>query len=113
MEDTHAGLGRALAAARRDREAIVELEWALPRLERRPKGSAGPLQRTRLALADVLWRRAQGPDRGHARFLAETARDEERNRRASLHASDPLGVWEILLSEHLLADIETWLKAHK
>src|SRR5262249_15871236 len=104
---------RALAAAKRDREAIVELEWVLPQLEVKPKDPLSPLPRARLALADALWRRAHEDDRVQARILAKKAREGERDMRASVSSSDPLAAWVSLLTEHVLADIETWLKAHK
>jgi hypothetical protein len=101
------GLGRALAAAQQDAEAISELEWVLPRLESLPVPRG--LGTTRFALAEVLWRRNGRYDRARARLLAIAAREFAVAQKVALKDSDALNK-EI---DEVIARIDRWLSKHR
>jgi serine/threonine protein kinase/tetratricopeptide (TPR) repeat protein len=106
-----AGLGRALATAQQDTEAITELEWALPRLE-----SMAIPQRvgtTRFALAEALWRRNGHNDRARARVLAIAAREFEVAQKAALKDSDPLRAFAAKEVDEVIARIDGWVSTHQ
>ena len=102
-----AGLGRALAAAQQDAEAITELEWVLPRLESQPVPRG--LGTARLALAEALWRRNGRHDRARARLLAIAAREFVVAQKAALKDSDALNK-EV---DEVIARIDRWLSKHR
>jgi tetratricopeptide (TPR) repeat protein len=79
---SRAGLGRALVGAGSIPEAVVELEWALPRLDALdPPANVGT---SHLALAEALWRRNRKDDRDRARAAALATRDDAIARRDKL-----------------------------
>ena len=106
-----AGLGRALAAAQQDAEAIAELEWALPRLESLavPRGVGN----SRFALAEALWRRNGPNDRAHARVLAIDAREFQVAQKAALKDSDALRAIKAKELDEVIARIDGWVSTHR
>ena len=106
-----AGLGRALAAAQQDAEALTELEWALPRLESLPVPRG--LGTTRLALAEALWRRNGRNDRARARLLAITAREFMVAQKAALKDSDALRAIQARELDEVIARIDRWASKHR
>lgn len=106
-----AGLGRALAEAQQDAEAIAELEWALPRLESLPVPRA--LGTTRFALAEALWRRNGRNDRARARLLAIAAREFMVAQKAALKDSDALRGVEAKEIDEVIARIDRWVSKHR
>ncbi len=107
-----AGLGRALAAAQQDAEAITELEWALPRLESQAVPPAG-LGISRFALAEALWRRNGPNDRVRARVLAITAREFEVAQKAALKDSDVYRAFKAKEIDEVIARIDRWVSTHQ
>ena len=105
-----AGLGRALAAAQQDTEAITELEWALPRLESMPVPQR--VGTARFALAEALWRRNHASDRERARVLAVAAREFEVAQKAALKDSDPLRAIKVKELDEVIARIDRWASTH-
>ncbi|MBA2542464.1 MAG: protein kinase, partial [Deltaproteobacteria bacterium] len=71
---SRAGLGRSLLATGQIAPAIVELEWALPRLEVLQPARPSSLASIRIALAQALWERNGSSDRVRAKGLAAVAR---------------------------------------
>jgi serine/threonine protein kinase len=106
-----AGLGRALAEAQQDAEAIAELEWALPRLESLPVPRA--LGTTRFALAEALWRRNGSNDRARARLLAIAAREFAVAQKAALKDSDALRAIQTKEIDEVIARIDRWVSKHR
>jgi eukaryotic-like serine/threonine-protein kinase len=106
-----AGLGRALAAAQQDAEAITELEWALPRLESLPvpRGVAT----ARFALAEALWRRNGRHDRARARLLAIAAREFLVDQKGALKDSDALRAIQAREIDEVIAGIDRWRSKHR
>jgi serine/threonine protein kinase/predicted negative regulator of RcsB-dependent stress response len=108
------GLGRALAAAQQDAEAITELEWALPRLESLPVPRG--VSTTRFALAEALWRRNGRNDRARARVLAIAAREFAIAQQVALkdsEDSDALRAIQAKEIDELIARIDRWLSKHR
>lgn len=106
-----AGLGRALAEAQQDAEAIAELEWALPRLESLPVPRA--VGTTRFALAEALWRRNGRNDRARARLLAIAAREFLVAQKAALNDSDALRGVQAKEIDEVIARIDRWGSKHR
>ena len=102
-----AGLGRALAAAKQDEEAITELEWALPRLESLPVPRG--VGTVRFALAEALWRRNGRNDRARARLLAIAGREFLIAQKAALKDSDP----QVKEIDEQIARIDAWASTHR
>jgi hypothetical protein len=105
-----AGLGRALAAAQQDAEAITELEWALPRLESlpshaesAPRGSRSP-RRCGVAMAATMAR---------ARVLAFAARESVVAQKAALKDSDALRAIKAKDLDEVIARIDSWVSKHR
>ena len=105
-----AGLGRALAAAEQDAEAITELEWALPRLETLPVPRG--VGATRFALAEALWRRNGRNDRARARLLAIAAREFLIAQKVALNDSDALRAIQAKEFDEVIARIDRWVSKH-
>jgi eukaryotic-like serine/threonine-protein kinase len=106
-----AGLGRALAAAQKDAEAITELEWALPRLESLPVPRG--VGTTRFALAEALWRRNGRNDRARARPLAIAAREFLVAQKAALTDPDALRAIQAKELDEVVARIDRWVSKHR
>lgn len=106
-----AGLGRALAAAQQDAEAITELEWAQPRLESLPVPREVGV--ARFALAEALWRRNGRNDRARARLLAIAAREFEVARKAALKDSDVYRAIHAKDIDEVIARIDRWVSTHQ
>jgi len=113
-----AGLGRALAAAHQDAEAIVELEWALHRLEALPP-PRNQVSRVQFALAEALWRRNGSHDREYARLLAVSARESAIARRATLATGPSASLTDVerkdvaRIIDRLLVRIGAWQSTHR
>ena len=109
-----AGLGRALVGDGQLEKGITELEWALPRLEVMDDPPRDTLARTRLALADALWRRGSANDRERARVTARSAQEMARTQHASV-AADTSGLGPHLraAADRLVATVDGWLAAHR
>ena len=106
-----AGLGRALAAAQQDAEAITELEWALPRLESLPVPRG--VGTARLALAEALWRRNGRNDRARARVLAIAAREFLVAQKAELKDPEALRAIEAKEIDEVIARIDSSVSKHQ
>jgi serine/threonine protein kinase/predicted negative regulator of RcsB-dependent stress response len=109
-----AGLGRALAAAQQDTEAITELEWAVPRLESLPVPRG--LSTTRFALAEALWRRNGRYDRPRARLLAVAAREFAIAQNVALKDSDDPDALRAIQAKEIdevIARIDRWLSRRR
>jgi len=106
-----AGLGRALAAAQQDAEAITELEWALPRLESLPEPHG--VGATRFALAEALWRRNGRNDRARAHVLAITGREFLVAQKAGLKGSAALRASQTKELDEVIARIDLWVSQRR
>ncbi|HET9483727.1 MAG TPA: tetratricopeptide repeat protein, partial [Xanthomonadales bacterium] len=107
------GIGRALVELGNVDDAIAELEWALPRLEARPKPARQAIGNTRLALARILWQRARPGDRDRAKAIAALALEDLRAHRAQFADAAGARALYIRVADKQIARAEKWLAEHK
>ena len=107
------GIGRVLVELGSVDDAISELEWVLPRLESRTPPPRNTIGATRLALADILWRRARPGDRERAKASAAQALEDMRAHRAQFTANTGAQAFYIRIADKQIARADKWIADHK